>query len=105
MLFKVFRTPTFEKEFSKLPKPEKAAIEKFEKKLVENPYLGKPLGYVFFREKKLNGTRIYYLVYEDFVMVLMAAVSDKKTQRATIDAIKERLDQYYAYVRDALRKI
>ena len=60
---------------------------------------------MFFREKKLNGTRVYYLVYEGFVMVLMVAVSDKKTQQATIDAIKERLDSYYAYVKNTLRKL
>ena len=105
MLFKVFRTPTFDKEFSKLSKTEQAAIEKFEKKLVENPHLEKPLGYIFFREKKLNGNRVYYLVYDEFVIVLMVAVSDKKTQQATIDGIKQRLDEYYSFVKDTLRKI
>ena len=69
------------------------------------PHLGKPLGYIFFREKKLNGTRIYYLVYEEFVIVLMVAVSDKKTQQDTIEDIKRRLDEYYAFVKDTLRKI
>jgi len=105
MQFKVFRTTTFDKEFSKLSKTEQTAIEKFEKKLVVEPHLGKPLGYVFFREKKLNGTRIYYLVYEEFVIVLMVAVSDKKTQQDTIEDIKRRLDAYYAFVKDTLRKI
>ena len=105
MQFKIFRTPTFDKEFSKLSKTEQIAIDKFEKKLVESPHLGKPLGYIFFREKKLNGHRIYYLVYEEFVIVLMVAVSDKKTQQATIDDIKRRLDEYYNFVRDTLRKI
>ena len=105
MQFKVFRTSTFEKEFSKLLKTEQTVIDKFEKKLVESPHLGKPLGYIFFREMKLNSHRIYYLVYEEFVIVLMVAVSDKKTQQATIDDIKQRLDQYYAFVRDTLRKL
>ena len=63
------------------------------------------MGYIFFREKKLNSHRIYYLVYEEFVIVLMVAVSDKKTQQATIDDIKQRLDEYYAFVRDTLRKL
>ena len=104
MQFKVFRALTFEKEFSKLPKVEKEAIEKFEKKLVENPYLGKPLGYAFFREKKLNGRRVYYLIYEEFVIVLIVALSDKKTQQVTIDEIKQRLGEYYALVKETLRK-
>ena len=105
MKFEVFRTSRFEKEFFKLSKTEQTAIAKFEKKLAENPYAGKPLGYIFFREKKLNGRRIYYLVYEKFVIVLMVAVSDKKTQQATIDAIKQRLDEYYNFVRETLRKL
>ena len=105
MQFKVFRTLTFDKEFSKLSKTEQIAIEKFEKKLVENPHLGKSLGYIFFREKKLNSHRIYYLVYEEFVIALTVAVSDKKTQQATIDDIKQRLDEYYTFVRDTLRKL
>ena len=40
MQFKVFRTTTFDKEFSKLSKTEQTAVEKFEKKLVESPHLG-----------------------------------------------------------------
>ena len=54
MKFKVFRTKTFDKEFDKLPKSEQKEIERFEKKLVENPFVGKPLGLVFFREKKIE---------------------------------------------------
>ncbi|MCH8331608.1 MAG: T9SS type A sorting domain-containing protein [Bacteroidetes bacterium] len=93
MKFKVYRAATFEKEFSKLPKPDKESIQKFERKLVENPYLGKPLSYVFLREMKLGSRRVYYLIYEDFIIVLMVAISDKKTQQATINAIKLKLEQ------------
>ena len=105
MKFKVFRTKTFDKEFDKLPKSEQREIERFEKKLVENPFVGKPLGLVFFREKKLNGRRVYYLIYEDIVIVLMVAISDKKTQQATIDAIKEKLEEYHKNIKDTLKKI
>tara|TARA_Y100000294_G_C8524801_1_gene324425 strand:+ start:154 stop:471 length:318 start_codon:yes stop_codon:yes gene_type:complete len=103
MKFKVYRAATFEKEFSKLPHIDQDSIEKFEKKLVENPYLGKPLGYIFLREMKLGIRRVYYLVYEDFVIVLMVAISDKKTQQATINAIKQKLEHYYNFVKESLR--
>ena len=103
MKFKIFRTKTFEKEFEKLPKIEQEMIVKFENKLVEDPFLGKPLGYLFFREKKLNRRRIYYLVYEDLVVVLMVGVSDKKTQQATIDNIRLHLNLYYEVVKEALK--
>ncbi len=105
MKFKVFRTITFDKEFDKLPQSEKKEVEKFEIHLCENPFVGKPLGFVFLREKRLNGRRIYYLIYEEFVIVLMVAISNKKTQHATIDAIKEKLDEYYSWVKETLRKL
>ena len=105
MKFKVFRTKSFDREFDKLPKTEQIEIENFEKKLAENPFAGKPLGYVFFREKKLNGRRVYYLVYEDFVIVLMVAISDKKTQKATIDSIKVNLGIYYDMIKETLKNL
>ena len=102
MKFRVYRTERFEKEFHKLPNAEKREIGKFEEKLSENPFLGKPLGYPFFREKKLNNRRVYYLVYENFVVVLIVAIGDKKTQQATIEDIKRRLDDYQQVIKDAL---
>ena len=104
-MFKVFRTSTFDKELSKLSRVEQIAIQKFERKLVENPYIGKPLGYDFLREKKFDGRRAYFLIYESFVIVLMLAVSDKKAQQETIDNIKQRLDEYYKFVKETLSRL
>lgn len=104
MKFSVYRTKTFDKEFDKLPIAEQREIEKFEKKLVDNPFIGKPLGFVFFREKRLNNRRVYYLIYEDLVIVLMVGIGDKKTQQATIDVIKSKLNEYYEYVKKELKK-
>ena len=105
MIFKIFRTNTFEKDFEKLPKKEQEEIDDFEGTLVASPFLGKPLGFAFFREKRIGGRRIYYLIYEDVVIILMVAISDKKTQQATIDAIKSKLDDYYYLVHEELKKI
>ena len=105
MKFKVFRTKAFDKEFDRLPKTEQTEVENFEIKLSENPFIGRHLGLVFLREKKLNGRRIYYLIYEDFVVVLMVAISDKKAQQSTIDSIKFKLDEYKEIVKEALKKL
>ena len=105
MKFKVYRTKTFDKEFDKLPKAEQKEVERFEDKLTENPYVGKPLGLIFLREKKLNGRRVYYIIYEDFVVVLMAGISDKKTQQSTINSIKAKLDEFHKFIKETLRKI
>lgn len=63
-----------------------------------NPFVGKPLGYTFFREKKLGKHRLYYLIYEEYVAVFVVALSDKKTQQKSIEAIKSVLPQYYAEI-------
>ena len=56
--YRIFATETFEKDFKKLAKDEKARIEKIKEQLKQNPFAGKPLGYKFFREKKINGNRL-----------------------------------------------
>lgn len=99
MKFKVLRADMFKEEFGKLPGAEQERIRKFEKHLSDNPFVGKPLGFVFLREKRLNGRRIYYLIYEEFVMVLMVCISNKKGQQAKINAIKAGLDYYHQLVR------
>ena len=66
--------------------------------------MGDSLGYRFFREKRVGGKRVYYLVYEDLKAVLMVAISDKKTQQETIDEIKSRLQDYYIVIQEALRQ-
>lgn len=105
-MYAVFRTRKFDreldKEFSWREMEEVSNIEK--KQLKENPYVGDPLGYPFFREKKIGGKRIYYLIYEELKAVLMVAVSDKKTQQETINEIKFHLRDYYEVIREAIKQ-
>ncbi len=105
-MYAVFRTERFDKELAKqFSKEEQRQVETFEKKqLVENPYVGDPLGYKFFREKKVGGKRVYFLVYDGIKAVLMVAVSDKKAQQETIDEIKGRLEDYYDVVKEAIKQ-
>ena len=105
-MYAVFRTHKFDRELEKfLSASEQREVEKIEKKqLTYNPFVGDPLGYRFFREKKIGGKRIYYIVYEELQAVLMVAVSDKKAQQQTINEIKDNLKEYYLVVREALRQ-
>lgn len=106
MGYKVFRTQKFDKEVLKqLSSAQQKQVENFEKKqLTDNPFAGDPLGYKFFREKRIGGKRIYFLVYEDLKAVLMVAISDKKTQQETINRIKEHLSGYLSVVREAIKQ-
>ena len=105
-MYAVFRTQRFEKELAKQLSPdEQKQVENFEKKqLKENPYVGDLLNYPFFREKKVGGKRVYFLIYGDIRAVLMVGISDKKEQQETIDDIKGRLEEYHEVIKEAIRQ-
>ncbi|MEK6948077.1 MAG: hypothetical protein AABX19_02425 [Nanoarchaeota archaeon] len=62
------------------------------------PYSGQPLGYDFIREKKFNGKRLIFLVYDEYNVVFLVTISDKKTQKKDINIIKASLEYYKDYI-------
>lgn len=100
-MFRVFRSNHYEKKLDKLDNKEKVVISKFEQKLKKEPFSGKPLGYKFFREKKFEGRRVIFLVYEEHECIFLITITDKKAQQTEIDLIKANLDVY----KDVLEKI
>ncbi len=91
-MYKVLRTEEFERKIEKfLSIGERLRIDKIEQELAEEGFTGKPLGYSFFREKRINGKRVYFLICDELKIVLMASISDKKKQQKTIDEIKAHL--------------
>ena len=50
--YEIFTTDEFERDFDKFDKSLQNQITKEIEQLRKNPYVGKPLGYKFFREKK-----------------------------------------------------
>lgn len=105
-MFKIYRTKWFEELCRKeLSTEEQKQVENFEQtQLIFNPYVGDPLGYPFFREKKIRGKRIYYLIYKEFHAVLMTNISTKKDQQEVIREIKERLPLYYSIILEAIKQ-
>ncbi len=53
--YEIYTTEEFDRDFNKLDKHIRDQMEKALEQLEENPYVGKPLGYRFFREKKIEG--------------------------------------------------
>ena len=104
-MFKVIGTDTYLRELQKWPKKDYDAAEKIPKKLAENPFVGKQLSYPFLREKKIEGRRIYYLVYEDLELVLLVAASGKKDQQATIEHIKDNLKEFRKVAEDISKQV
>ena len=83
-IYEVLVTPEFEKDFKKLDNVEQSRVRKAVQSLKYTPYSGKPLGFEFFREKKIEGKRIYFIVYDEFVVIFLIAVGGKKTQKETL---------------------
>ncbi|MEK6847623.1 MAG: hypothetical protein AABX50_00685 [Nanoarchaeota archaeon] len=93
-MFRVFRSIHYKKKLLKVDKSEQDKIIKFEQSLKSQPFSGKPLGYKFFREKKFNGKRVLFLIYESHECVFLITITDKKAQQYEIDLIKTNLDVY-----------
>ena len=89
----------------KLSPKEQERVNDFEQDLKQNPFQGRPLGYKFFREKKFNGKRMYFLVYDSHNVVFIITISDKKAQQQVIDFIKANLDVYKVQIEKILRNI
>lgn len=105
MTFRVFRSEWYDIKLSKLTKYEKEVVEKIEQHLKEEPFTGKPLGYRFFREKKFDGKRVLFLVYEKHKAVFLVTITDKKTQQQVIDLIKNNLDVYKDILEETIRSL
>src|SRR3989344_3354542 len=98
-MFKIYTSDEFDKRFNKLDRSLQLQIEKEINQLESNPYAGKPLGYPFFREKKVKNYRIYYLIYEEHVVVFVISLSTKKDQQKAIDAIRNLIPAYREEIR------
>lgn len=95
MAYKVYTTQEFDDNFNSLDESEKIRVRKIMNQLKENgDDVGKPLRYPYFREKKFESKRLYFLVYKNYMVVLAIAISDKKTQQETIDKIVLELKSY-----------
>lgn len=103
-MFKIYRTKRFETELQRQFSTEEVRqIEKFEKNQLKlNPYVGKPLKYPFFREKKVASKRVYYLIYENMTAVLLVGASRKKEQQETINSILRMLEHYNVLIQEMI---
>ena len=101
-MVRVLSTKEFDTWEKILPKDYREQIQGFIKELKQNYNTGRPLGYHFFREKKMGKYRLYFLIYEDVDTVLLVTISDKKAQQDTIDNIKIQLNHYKELIKKNL---
>jgi len=104
-MYRVFRSEWYNKKFQKLSNAEQGRVAKFEQQLKIGPYTGKPLSYTFFREKKFDGKRLLFLVYEEFKVIFLVTITDKKAQQREIDLIQTHLDVYKETVENLMKRL
>lgn len=104
-MFRAFRTDWYEKKLKKLSSNEQERIKQIEQELKKSPYDGKPLGYEFFREKKFDGKRLIFLVYESHKAIFLITITNKKMQQKVIDIIKSNLEVYKEELEKILKSI
>ena len=104
-MFRVFTTKEFDIDFDGLDESDKQRVRKIMKQLKEQPFSGKSLGLPYFREKKFDGKRLYFLIYKTFMVVLAVGISDKRAQQATINKILRDLDTYQEFIIKELDKL
>ena len=87
-MYKIYHSARFDKEISKFDINFNNQMDKIEKHLKENPYVGDPIDSKWLREKRVGKYRSDYLIYEELKSVFMVAISEKKDQQKVIDTIQ-----------------
>jgi hypothetical protein len=99
-MYLVFHTRKYEKLFIKLLSThEQREVEDFERKIAEHPYLGDPLGTPFFREKKIDGKRVYFIINDMCEGIFMIRIGTKKDQKSAIKETRNQLQYYQEYIK------
>ena len=83
----ILETEPFSKTFASSERREQDWIQKIRLQLRQKGFTGKPLRFAWFREKKFENKRLYFLVSEKKKRVLLLAFAEKKDQQKVIDPI------------------
>ena len=94
MPYQIYETETFSKLYEAMEKIEQEWIDKIKQQLTENPQVGKPLRFDWFREKKFGDKRMYYLIYKDVSKILLVSFGSKKEQQKIIEHIIKNKERY-----------
>ena len=102
--YQIFLSHEFEDQLSQLENGVKNWANKIVDQLIENPFVGKPLGRTWFREKKFGKYRAYYIIYETQKVVYVVKLSEKKNQQKVINSIRPFFDNYYQEIEKMISK-
>ena len=90
----VHETETFSKLYDACDPQERRWIDKMKDQLSENLKVGKPLRYDWFREKKFDNKRLFYLINENTKKAILIAFGSKRDQQKIIDHVILNKERY-----------
>jgi hypothetical protein len=96
--YEVYSTDLFDKLFFTLDGAEQNWIKRMKEQL-EEFISGKPLHFSWFREKKFENKRLYFLVDEERKRILFVSFASKKEQQNIIDFILDNRDNFFEILR------
>lgn len=91
----VLTTVKFAEQYELFEAPEREWIDKMKDQLAKNLRVGKPLHYDWFREKKLRGKRLYFIINARTQKAILIAFAPKKEQQETIRHILLNRKDYF----------
>ena len=94
MPYNIYETETFSKLYEVMEEEEKEWAYKIKLQLANNPGVGKPLKFDWFREKKFGNKRLYYLIYKNLNRILIVSFGSKKEQQKIINHVIENKERY-----------
>lgn len=104
-MYRVYRSDQYQHQFEKCDHSQQQRIETCEKNIQQQPYASKPLGYRFLREKKFDGKRTIFLIYEKEECLFLVTICNKKTQQKEIDIIKSQLSWYEEEIQTKVKEL
>ncbi len=102
--YKIYHSSLFDEKIGNFDAEFARRVDKIEDQLIENPYQGDPLNVKWFREKRIDEKRVYFIIYEDLDAVFMVAVSGKKDQQRVINTVRLLLDSFRNEIENLISK-
>jgi len=98
MAYEIYETETFTKIFDSITEKERDWIRKMKGQLKLNPKAGKALHFDWFREKKFENKRLYFIVSMKKPRVLLVSYASKKEQQNIIDYVVLHKDEFIGFL-------
>ena len=90
----IYETETFSRIYEASEKKEQEWIDKVKDQLVENLKVGKPLHFLWFKEKKFENKRLYFFINEKTKKAVIVAFATKRDQQKIISFLLANKERY-----------